>query len=124
MNERVTAKERNLLKGAIRRVFSRSELRRKILDKTIIDHEDPSRPRVKKWSWCDKCNQPVPRYLMELDHEPPAVRIGEKFSDLTLDEFVDRLWCDGVGLNPICKACHKAKSKAETAQRRKKKKDQ
>jgi hypothetical protein len=46
-NPRVTSKERGLLKGAIRRVFSRSDLRRKVIELSRIDHTDSTRPRVK-----------------------------------------------------------------------------
>lgn len=117
-------KERNLLKGAIRRVFSRSELRRKIIDATeIIGYVDVTRPRVRKWSRCPVCNEPTPKYLMECDHVVPIVGTTESLDRLTWDQIVDRLWCDESNLLGICKPCHKTKSKVENKLRRQHKKD-
>lgn len=123
VNSRISKKERNLLKGAIRRVFSRSELRRAILAKSRIDHHDPTRPRVKNWSRCSACKEITPTYLIEIDHIIPVVRTNEAFENLSLDEFVDRLWCDDKNIDPICKACHNKKCKAELKERLKYKRE-
>lgn len=115
-------KERNLVKGAIMRVFSRSELRRAVLDTADIQHLDPTRPRVKKWSLCRSCLTPTPKYLMQVDHVEPKVPLNKSLEEMTWDEVVDNTWCDITNLNPICIACHKIKSKLET-QIRKRNKD-
>lgn len=111
-------KERNLIKGALRRVFSRSELRRKALDGTRIEHKDESRPRVTKWSWCTACGVIEPTYLMEIDHRSPLVPIGSSLEDMTWDEVVNRLWCSIDNLQSVCKSCHTEKSKLENTERR------
>lgn len=116
-------KERNLIKGAIRRVFSRSDLRRKALQASVTDHIDPSRKRVTRWSKCTKCGKLEPSYLMEIDHIDPVVPEGKSLEDMTWDELVDRVWCDERLLQAICKPCHKDKTKAEGVQRRKLKKE-
>jgi 5-methylcytosine-specific restriction endonuclease McrA len=118
MNNPKNPKERNLLKGAMRRVFSRSDLRRKALEKHDIDYQDPERPRVTKWSFCGECGVIEPRYKMEVDHVSPVIKLDEALEDLTWDQLVDRLWCDEANLKPICKECHKRKSKAENKERR------
>jgi 5-methylcytosine-specific restriction endonuclease McrA len=117
-------KERNLIKGAIRRVFSRSELRRQILDKAIVkDYYDPSRKRVTRWGKCSECNKLEPAYLLEVDHIEPVVPEDSSLEQMTWDELVDRVWCDERNLRPVCKPCHKLKSKEETKIRRKNKKE-
>lgn len=122
MNKRVTAKERGLLKGSIRRVFARSELRLKILDASEIKHSDPKRPRVKRWCRCNVCKQPSARYSTAVDHIDPVVAVGSSFEEQGLDVTVDRTWCEETNLQSICEACHAAKSKHERAERKRSKK--
>lgn len=117
-NPRVTKKELGLIKGALRRVFSRSELRKQALDAYTIDHYDSERPRVTKWAWCPECGQIYPRYLTQVDHQLPIIAINETLEDLTFDELVNRLWCDLSNLKAMDKDCHKEKTKAENKARR------
>lgn len=119
-----TPKERNLIKGAIRRVFSRSELRRKILDDSVIkDYSDPSRKRVTRWSRCASCKKMEPTYKLEIDHKNPVIPIGESLEDQSWDQVVDRVWCDERQLQALCETCHDAKTKTENAERRRLKKE-
>ena len=125
MKKPTNPKERNLLKGAIRRVFSRSELRNKVLARHDIKHSDPARPRVTKWSFCGECGVVTPRYLMQVDHIKPVIKLGEVLEDLSWTELIEnRMWCDEVNLMPVCKDCHKAKTKAENKERRRIKREQ
>ena len=117
-------KERNLLKGAIRRIFSRSELRNKILEKALIkEYQDPNRKRVTRWAKCASCGKIEAAYKMQVDHINPLIRPGEVLEGLEWDEVVNRLWCDESNLQTLCETCHKAKSKAENAERRRIKKE-
>jgi 5-methylcytosine-specific restriction endonuclease McrA len=122
-NIRMSVKERNLVKGALRRVFSRSDLRRAALAKAIISHIDESRPRVKKWGFCPTCKQPTALYQMEVDHIIPIIPIGRSLDEMSWDEVMDRLWCPIENLIAICKPCHKAKTKIESKLRREAKND-
>lgn len=118
MNQRITPKERNLLKGAIRRVFSRSDLRRKIIESSILkDYSDASRPRVKNWCECRECRKPTPKSYMQVDHVIPIVPINSSLEAMTWDEVVDRAWCEEHNLNPICIECHEVKTKREAKER-------
>jgi len=123
MNNPSNPKERNLLKGAIRRVFSRSDLRRKVVALTVVKHEDPKRPRVKKWSICPLCKEYTPTYQMEVDHVDPIIGLSETLESLSWDTVIDRVFCNENNLLAICKVCHKAKSKRENAERRRLKKE-
>ncbi len=115
-------KERNLLKGALRRVFSRSELRRQALEKSIVNVTDSTRPRVKRWSMCPMCETLEPTYKMQVDHIIPLVPTDKTLEDFTWDELINRLWCSADNLKAICLQCHKNKTKLEMIERRKFKK--
>jgi 5-methylcytosine-specific restriction endonuclease McrA len=122
-NPRITKKERALLKGAIRRVFSRSELRRKALDRALVkDYHDPSRKRVTRWGKCSICSKLEPAYLLEVDHLEPVQPLGVTLEEMAWDTVIDNVWCDENKLQAVCKPCHKAKSKQENKERRRIKK--
>lgn len=123
MNSRVTPKERGLLKGAVRRVFSRSELRRKIIEASEVKHSDPSRPRVKKWCLCAACNKPEAKSYCVADHIEPVIPIDSSFEEMGLDLTVDRMWCKEDNLQTICPSCHDEKTKIERKQRKAMKND-
>lgn len=119
-NPRITQKEKGLIKGALRRVFSRSELRKKILEASIVMYSDPTRLRVKKWSKCANCNLLHPTYQMEVDHKSPVVKFDEKSIDLDANTLVDRIWCEERNLQVLCDSCHNIKTAAERKLRSKK----
>lgn len=117
-------KEQGLIKGALRRVFSRSELRRRALDKALVkDYSDPSRKRVTRWGKCAICNKLEPLYKMQIDHVEPLIPVGETLEEQSWDKVIDRLWCDERLLQALCKPCHEVKTKAENAERRRLKKE-
>lgn len=118
MNPRITKKERGLIKGAVRRVFSRSDLRRIAVAKTIVtNYQDASRPRVKTWCFCSACNRHWAKSEMEVDHIDPVVPSHLTLEDMSWDDVVDRIWCPESNLKAICKACHKLKTKREAKER-------
>lgn len=124
MNSKLSPKERGLIKGALRRVFARSDLHREMVQASIMQgYVDAARPRVKKWSICSACAQPVPTYLCDLDHNLPVVPLTKSLEEMSCDELIDRLWCDKMGLRIICRPCHKEKSRAENKIRREFKKE-
>lgn len=116
-NPRITPKERNLLKGAIRRVFSRSELRKKVIDAAKVEHSDPKRPRVSKWSRCAVCEQIEAQYRMSVDHIDPIIPVDTALERMTWNTVIDRTWCEENNLQAICPPCHTQKSRLETKQR-------
>jgi 5-methylcytosine-specific restriction endonuclease McrA len=118
MNEKLTAKDRGLIKGAIRRAFARSALRRSVLDDTKISHSDPNRPRVKTWYRCECCNGKFAQYELEVDHVHPVVPVTKSLEEMSWDELIDRTWCDRIGLQVLCETCHDAKSAREREERK------
>ena len=118
-NNRISPKERGLIKGALRRVFSRSDLRREVLQESIVPgHKDPNRPRVTKWSKCSMCSVMTPTYKRDVDHIIPVIPINKTQDQLTFDELVDNIWCVKSNLQTLCENCHNAKSKLENSLRR------
>lgn len=122
MNPRITPKERGLLKGAVRRVFSRSELRRRVVELSRVEYKDPARPRVTKWSRCFECKQLTPSYLIEVDHRSPVVPLDTTLENMTWDQVIDNIWCEDNGLQALCISCHQCKSSIEAKERKKHKK--
>lgn len=123
MNPRINKKEQGLIKGALRRVFSRSDLRRKALSNAKANYSDESRPRVKTWYYCSECKKHYAGFQMQVDHIDPIIPTYKSLEEMTWDSLIDRLWCDPSNLVAICLTCHKAKSKVENAERRKLKKE-
>lgn len=117
-NPRITPKDRNAIKGALRRAYSRSDIRKMVIDRTIVKHSDPSRPRVKRWSKCEKCGELTPTYLIDADHITPVIPIHSHFDEMPLDESVERLWCELSNMQGICESCHDQKTAEERAARK------
>lgn len=113
MNPRITPRERGLLKGAIRRVFARSDLRRKVIEGAIIEHSDPSRKRVKTWVKCAVCSKPEAKSNVVVDHLIPVIAVNSSFEEQGADVTIDRTWSEESNLQPICPECHDIKTKAE-----------
>lgn len=114
----VPKKELALIKGSLRRVFSRSELRRKVLLSYEIEHQDDKHPRVTAWVYCSSCGVVFPRYLAVVDHIDPLVPIGMDAYNMEPTELVERLWCEENNLQCLDLECHKLKSRSESKARR------
>lgn len=102
----------------MRRIFSRSDLRKQVLESQSIEYTDSKRTRVTKWGWCAECGEFTPKYLLEVDHVSPVIRLEESLENLTLDELANRIWCEVENLRALDKECHKAKTKIENKERR------
>lgn len=117
-NPRVTKREWGLIKGALRRVFSRSELRNSVITDSIDHkHKDASRLRVKTWCTCTVCGSKDAKSNMAVDHLIPVIPVNSSFEEMSLDELVDRLWCEKNNLQTICDSCHTKKTKQEAKER-------
>src|SRR5690349_11010704 len=97
-NLRISPKELELIKGALRRTFSRSELRRNTLLRATIEHKDSARPRVTKWGKCESCGTIEARYQLDVDHIDPVVPLNKTTQDMSVEELVFRMWCEPSNL--------------------------
>lgn len=117
-NPRLTKKDLGLLKGSVRKVFSRSELRQKVIQNAIVKgYSDPKRKAVKFWIKCQECGKMEAKSNVQVDHVIPLVPINSSFEEMTMDELIDRAWCEEENLKPLCKPCHAVKTREETRQR-------
>lgn len=116
-NPRISKKEMGLIKGALRRVFSRSDLRRKVLEAGIVEHHDPKRKRVKTWVKCEGCGVLEAKSNIDIDHKIPVIAITSSLAEMDVLELVNAMWCDESNLQRLCTVCHDAKSASETKQR-------
>jgi 5-methylcytosine-specific restriction endonuclease McrA len=55
---------------------------------------------------------------VQVDHVIPLVPLDRSFEEMSLDEAVDRAWCEEENLKIICKPCHIIKTKAENKERK------
>lgn len=118
MNPRLTKKDLALIKGALRRAFTRSELHKEVLTASIVQHEDPKRPKVKTWCKCEGCGRPEAKSYMQVDHIVPVVKIEEVGCNIPIDVLVNRIWCEKELLQILCKTCHTIKTQGENKSRR------
>ena len=116
-NPRISKKEHGLIKGALRRVFSRSDLRKMAIALARIEHSDPKR-RTKKWVRCKECNEPTPEWMCQADHIVPCVPLDTSFDQMEVQVFIDNLWCELDNLQILCHTCHKRKSALEASERK------
>lgn len=122
-NPRITAKDRNGIKGALRRAFSRSDLRKAVLEASVVKgYTDPTRPRVKTWCRCELCEKLEPKSYMEIDHKQPLIPLDKSLEEMLWEEVINRLWCELDNLQSICTQCHTLKSTRENKERRENKK--
>lgn len=118
INNRITKKERGLIKAALRKAYGRSDLRRNVIEKHIVKgYSDPNRKKVKFWVKCTNCGEMEAKSNIELDHHEPVVPLNRSFDEMSLDEVVDRMWCKESNLHPLCPPCHDKKSASETKER-------
>jgi len=118
INRNITPKERNLIKGALRRVFARSDLHRQVVDRTRVDYKDLMRPRVKKWSKCEQCKLFTPTYQITVDHIDPIIPTDNAFENMLVDDVINRLWCNITNLQGLCEPCHDQKTAKERVERK------
>lgn len=118
MNSRLTARDRGLIKGSIRRAFSRSALHKKAMDNEKIVHSDPKRPRVKTWYKCEHCGGKFAAHQLSVDHVNPIVPVNTTLEQMSWDELIDRTWCEEIDLQVLCDLCHDIKTSKEREQRK------
>jgi hypothetical protein len=118
MNPRITKKERGLLKGVIRRIFSRSELHKSVKkDAVVSNYSDGSRPRVKTWCGCAGCYKIDAISNLVVDHIDPVIPVNSSLEHMSFDNLIDRIWCDKTNLQVLCDSCHNNKTKVERRER-------
>lgn len=115
----MTKADKQLIKSALRRAFSRSDLRKRLVESTqVTNYTDGTRPRVKKWSICPFCNKYTPTYLIEVDHIDPVIPYGLSIEDVAVYGLIYGIFCEQENLQALCVDCHEGKTAAERDYRR------
>lgn len=81
----------------------------------VRDGINPKTGKPCKLHKCPQCSRLYPKGQMQADHINPVVPLSGFDS---WDGVIARLYCEDSGFQPICKSCHKDKSKLENQQRR------
>lgn len=85
----------------------------------VKDGVNPKTGKPCKLHKCPVCEKLYPKGMMQADHVQPVVPVSGFDS---WDGVIARLYCEEEHFQPICRACHKAKSLEENKQRRENKK--
>lgn len=104
------------IRGALRRVFSRSPAIREVMFKVRREipkfNQDGSRSKKDAVQYkCNLCLQYVGSTKIAVDHIVPVVSVQEGFIDF--NTFIDRLFCDSSNLQVLCDTCHDKKTYSE-----------
>lgn len=112
----ITPQEYRTVISYMKRVFSRSQVRREVRD----DAQDPNSfgPRGGKMYKCFECKQSFPASSIQVDHKNPVIPVTKAALDMKLDAILKRLWCKKSNLRVLCKGCHDIKSADENEKRR------
>lgn len=109
------------IRGAIRRIFSRSPVKIEVLKKVRREipryNKNGSRGKRDAVQYqCAVCKSWVGSTKVEVDHVIPVIEVNEKgFVDWNL--FVERLFCGPENLQVICDPCHDKKTAVERMKR-------
>jgi 5-methylcytosine-specific restriction endonuclease McrA len=107
---------KQIIKGALRRVMSRSPVIRTIKEKAV--HPTEKGKRGGKQYVCASCKATFAGNEVQVDHIKPVLRIQESVHDLDYNMLVKRIFCNPRNLQVLCKECHKTKTKEENRKRK------
>lgn len=105
------------IRGALRRVFSRSPVVREILEESrkvepVVKKDGSISKKIRVYRLCQVCNQWKPSKDMQVDHIVPVIDPVMGFNN-DWNDFISRLFCDKSNLQRICKQCHDKKTSEE-----------
>lgn len=97
------------LRAGLRRLWMRYPARSTALKKARRPYTGHSKRN--KWEYnCAKCLQWYKGTEVQIDHIIPCGRLAES-KDIT--SFIERLFCDEMALQILCKPCHLKKTRLE-----------
>lgn len=104
------------IRGALRRVFSRSPIIREVMFKVRREvpkyNKDGSRAKKDAVQYrCNVCTTYVGSTKVAVDHITPVISVNDGFVDF--NTFIERLFCDVSNLQVICDTCHNLKTNSE-----------
>lgn len=108
--------EQAAIRGALRRVFSRSPVIREVMWKVRREvpkyNKDGSRAKKDAVQYrCNVCQSYTGSTAVSVDHIAPVVSVSDGFVDF--NTFIQRLFCTAANLQVICDTCHNLKTNLE-----------
>jgi 5-methylcytosine-specific restriction endonuclease McrA len=100
------------LRGSFRKYFVKYEVLREAATEKKVNTKTG---RVAQHYKCNGCSKEFPQSEVQVDHIHPVVK-ANGFS--SWDDYISSLFCPKDNLQVLCLTCHKAKTKAENAERR------
>jgi hypothetical protein len=110
------ARYRSFVKSALRSASQRWPPKYQVLNAAYIGQKiNKSSGRMAKHYECKKCQQHFPQKEVEVNHITPVVPTSGFDS---WDGVIERMFCEGHGLEVVCKPCHKLITKQENQERK------
>lgn len=78
---------------------------------------NPASGRQAEHYKCAGCSKDFPQKEVQVDHIKPVVDPRKGFIDW--NTYIDRMYCKAENFQVLCKGCHKTKTLAEKARRKK-----
>ncbi len=107
----------NSIKGALRRLFSRSPIVFEVREKAV--HPTKKGVRGGKQYICSVCKNTFPGKEIQVHHKIPVIPLNKTIHDISYDTLVKRLFCKKSNLVAVCKECHSELTKKEKEERKK-----
>ena len=82
MRPKLSKYDLGLIKAALRRALSRSDLAKVVENRFKVEYTSDKNPRCKKWSRCASCHEITPTWKTQKDHLDPVVPITVKLEDM------------------------------------------
>jgi len=99
---------KSIIKGALRRTFSRTPIVREVLEASV--HPTKKGIRGGKQYVCAKCNEAFPGKNVQIDHIKDVIDLIP-MKHISYDMLVTNLFCPKENLQVLCKTCHDEKTK-------------
>jgi 5-methylcytosine-specific restriction endonuclease McrA len=107
---------KNLIKGALRRLFTRSPVVREVREEAV--HKTKKGVRGGKQYVCKKCKKTFALKDVQVDHIKPVIPLNKTIDDLDYNTLVKRIFTTKRNLQVLCKSCHKIKTAHERKERK------
>lgn len=67
---------------------------------------------------CECCKKEFKTNEVQVDHKNQVVQLYESANDMTIDNYINRVFCSSLNLQLLCKSCHDDKTKKENKTRK------
>lgn len=107
---------RSRIIGALRKEFAMSAIAKEARERAVAKEKGP---HGGKRYVCADCGFPFTHKEVHVDHIETVVPLDIAQDEMTWDEYIDRLFCNGdiTKLQVLCRGCHEKKTNQEKKER-------